>query len=177
MTSPRHAVLNPFVWDSRCILCPWYRLQWWLVKRNYSPPVWKTTWSDKWPVKINCLCHRAVLSNNITSRVVWQHGWLTAKSWTGTKGCSTVSTGLPCSIDLPVGHRPSFSLIPPTTPLSLAAVLDVSFHQASGAILTNQLPASCSLAPFEATGPRLGSELESDKAAIFDWCKPLQLTM
>lgn len=154
--TPCHGISKAFIWEPHCILCAWYHLQWWAVKKNYSlPVVWKNHMvkhmasKNKWPVAL-----RYVFSNNITS-VVWQNGWFTAKAWMRTKSCSTISTPSSCCIDLPVGHRPPpFPLVPPSTQLRPRTVLVISFHQPSRGALTNQLPASCWLALLEATtGP------------------------
>lgn len=145
--TPSHGVLKAFVWDSHCILRPWYHLQWWAVKKNYSQPVvWKTTWSNTWPVKTNGLCHWDMFFL-ITSQVYY--GWLIAKAWMRTKSCSTISTPSSCSIDLPVGHGP-----PPRPSLRTTMPQDCTWQLISPSqrgALTNQLPASCWLVVLEAT--------------------------
>lgn len=65
-----HGIPKAFVWDPRCILYPRYHLQWQAVKMNYSlPVVWKTTWSDIWPIKTNGLCHWDMFL--LTTSQVW----------------------------------------------------------------------------------------------------------
>lgn len=153
-TTQHKCVMSPFLCSGtschqkpkrnpHCILYPWYHFQWWAVKKNYFLYVLQ---KNTWPVKTNGLCHWDMFSL-ITSQVQrGKSGWFLAE-WEQRTAVPFPHPHHVILIFLWVMHHLFLTLIPPSTELCLRTAFVISFQQASRGALTNQLPASCWLAP------------------------------